>query len=510
MNCQERISVLLTTEGTYPFYTGGVSTWCDRLTHDLPHIDFTVLAVVTNPSPQSKYDLAPNVRELIKVPQWGLLQPAEYSCHQSNSVVLRNLWNTTPQVIAARFKPIFERFLFLLLSPNCDKEELGQLLLKLHSYFQWFDYQKTMNSAEVWNVVQYAVRAAWACRPQPTEQPTLEEVKQVYRLLYHWLMVLHFPVPSADIAHSSAASFCGLPCVLAKLANGTPFVLTEHGVYLREQYLNLRRQVKSFFVRWFLYRVVENVVELNYYFADLVIPVCAYNSRWEKHLGVPQNRIKVIFNGVDPEKFYPCKREKSGRARVSSVGLIYPLKGQLDLIEAAAMLRPQFDNLDVRFYGTPADREYFDSCMGKVAESGLHDCVTFAGSTSEPWKVYNGDELMAFPSISEAFPYALLEAMSSGAAIVATDVGGVREALGDCGLLVPARTQQAMAEAICFLLSSPTTRKQLGQMARARVLKHFTEEQFLRSYASTYSKLRCDRSQQLLPADHPKSEYVCG
>src|SRR5207244_6969781 len=150
MSRQEPISVLLATEGTYPFYTGGVSTWCHRLTHDLPNIDFTVLAVVTNPSPQSKYDLAPNVRELIKVPQWGLLQPAEYSCHQSNSVVLRNLWNTTPQVIAARFKPIFERFLFLLLSPNCDKEELGQLLLKLHSYFQWFDYQKTMNSAEVW------------------------------------------------------------------------------------------------------------------------------------------------------------------------------------------------------------------------------------------------------------------------------------------------------------------------------------------------------------------------
>src|SRR5437870_2141781 len=86
MSRQEPISVLLATEGTYPFYTGGVSTWCHRLTHDLPNIDFTVLAVVTNPSPQSKYDLAPNVRELIKVPQWGLLQPAEYSCHQSNPV----------------------------------------------------------------------------------------------------------------------------------------------------------------------------------------------------------------------------------------------------------------------------------------------------------------------------------------------------------------------------------------------------------------------------------------
>jgi polysaccharide biosynthesis protein PelF len=494
------ISVLLTTEGTYPFYGGGVSTWCHRLTHNLPNIDFTVLAVVSNPSPQPKYDLAPNVRELIKVPQWGLLEPAEYSFHQPASVVLRNLWNTTPQVIAACFKPIFERFLALLFSARCDKEELGRVLLELHSYFQWFDYQKTMSSVDAWNVLRYAVRAAWECRPAATEHPSLAELKQAFRLLYHLLMVLHFPIPRTDIAHASASSFCGLPCVLAKLAHGTPYLLTEHGVYLREQYLNLRRQVKSFFVRWFLYRLVENVVELNYHFADLVAPVCAYNSRWEKHLGVPQNRIKVIFNGVDPEKFYAGMQETSGRARVSSVGHIYPLKGQHELIEAAAMLRPKFDNLEVRLYGALADRQYFDSCVSKVAELGLDDCVRFAGTTKEPWKVYNEADVMAFPSISEAFPYAVLEAMSCGAAIVATDVGGVKEALGDCGLLVPARTPDAMADAISFLLGNSAERKRLGQMARARILNHFTEEQFLNSYESTYSKLLSCRPVQFLPA----------
>lgn len=510
MNDPEAISVLLTTEGTYPFYTGGVSTWCQRLTHGLPDVDFSVLAVVTNPSPQSQYELAPNVREVIKVPQWGQLQPAEYSCHQATSVVLHNLWNTTPQVLAIRFKPIFERFLGLLFSSDCDKEELGQLFLKLHSYFQWFDYQKTMNSLEAWNALQNAVRAAWACRPPPTGQPSLAEVKQVYRFLYHLLTVLHFPIPSADIAHSSAASFCGLPCVLAKLAYGTPYLLTEHGVYLREQYLNLRRQLESFVVRWFLYRVVENVVELNYYFADLVAPVCVFNSRWEKHLGVPESRVQVIFNGVDPEKFSPHRQENSRRARVSCLGLVYPLKGQRDLIEAAAMLKPKFENLEVRFYGTPADREYFESCQGKVAQFKLDDCVSFAGSTTEPWRAYNEADVMAFPSISEAFPYAVLEAMSCGAAIVATDVGGVREALGDCGLLVPARTPQAMADAISFLLSSPAERKRLGQMARARVLEHFTEEHFLKSYSSTYSNLLSGASQEFLPEYRPKSEYVCG
>jgi glycosyltransferase involved in cell wall biosynthesis len=467
----------------------------------LPDIDFTLLAVVTNPSPQAKYDLAPNVREVIKVPQWGLLQPAEYSYHQPVSVVLRNLWNTTPQAIAARFKPIFEQFLALLFSSNCDKEELGRVLLELHSYFQWFDYQKTMNSMDTWNVLQNAVRAAWECRPPATEYPTLAELKQAYRLLYHLLMVLHFPIPSADIVHSSAASFCGLPCVLGKLAKGTPYVLTEHGVYLREQYLNLRRQVKSLFVRWFLYRVVENVVELNYYFADLVAPVCAYNSRWEKLLGVPASRIKVVFNGVDPEKFYPHNHGNSGRARVSSVGHIYPLKGQLDLIDTAAMLRSKFDSLEVRFYGTPADREYFHACRSKVAELELDDCVTFAGATTEPWKVYNEADVMAFPSISEAFPYAVLEAMSCGAAIVASDVGGVREALGNCGLLVPARTPQAMADAISFLLNHATERERLGKMARARVLTHFTEEQFLSSYESIYRGLLPGRPERrFLPA----------
>jgi len=275
-------TVLLTTEGTYPFHTGGVSTWCDHLTRGLRDIDFKILAIVSNPFPQLQYLLAPNVIEVIKVPQWGLLQPAEYSQHQLTSVVLANRWNTTPKIISSRFKPLFERLLALVFSAERDKEELGRTLLDLQRYFQHYDYEKTMNSHEAWHVVQHAARATWERRPAGTEHPTFREIKQAYRLLYHFLVVLHFPIPFVDLTHASAASFCGVPCVLAKLAHGTPFLLTEHGVYLREQYLNLRRQIKSFFVRWFLYRVVQAIVELNYHFADSIAPVCAFNARWEK------------------------------------------------------------------------------------------------------------------------------------------------------------------------------------------------------------------------------------
>jgi glycosyltransferase involved in cell wall biosynthesis len=492
------ISVLLATEGTYPFSRGGVSTWCDRLTRGLPEIDFSLLAVVTNPFEQLKYELAPNVQSVTKIPQWGLLQPAEYSHHHPASKVLSQRWNTNSEIIGTQFEPLFERFLALILAGDCDNTELGSLLLEMQVYFQLHDYTATMNSMRAWELFRQAVTATYSFRPPATENPSFSELKQAYRLLYHLLIVLHFPVPKADISHSSAASFCGIPCILAKLVDGTPYLLTEHGVYLREQYLNLRNYIKSFFVRWFLYRLVRSVVELNYHFADQISPVCAYNARWEEHLGASPERIKVMYNGVDPQKFHRCEGEPNTRPLVATMGLIYPLKGQLDLISATSLLKQKYSNVEVRFYGNASDKGYFDACKKSVCELELEHHVTFAGSTTEPWKVYSNADVMAFSSISEAFPYVVVEAMLCGAAIVATDVGGVREALDDCGLLVPAKSPRQMADAIAFLLDNPAERKRLGHLAQARALEYFTEERFLDAYRTTYNSLAPRCLQQLV------------
>jgi len=498
LNHEDTITVLLASEGTYPFYHGGVSTWCHRLTNGLPNIDFSLLSVVTNPFQQVKYELSPNIVEVLKIPQWGLMQPAEYSRHQPTSTVLRNRWNTTSEAINSKFRPLLEQFLALTFTQNCDKEELGRILLKMQRYFQRHDYPKTMNSPEVWNVVQHAVRATWDCRPPGTENPSVADVKQVYRLLYHMLMILHFPIPVADVTHSSASSFCGISCVLAKLEHGTPYLLTEHGVYLREQYLNLRRQMKSFFVRWFMYRLCQTIVELSLHFADQVSPVCAYNARWEKRMGVEEERIHVIFNGVDPGKFHRVEKEPCDHPVVSTVGLIYQLKGQLDLIDAVGILKPKFPSVEVRFYGTASDPKYFEDCKKKVADQKLEQNINWAGSTKEPWKVYSNADVVAFSSISEGFPYVVVEAMLCGAAIIATDVGGVREATGEAGIIVPAKAPDKMAEAIEFLLSNPQERERLGQMAQKRALDYFTEETFLSNYENTYRKLVAGRNKQRL------------
>lgn len=490
-----RLSVLLTTEGTYPYHKGGVSTWCHALTSKVSDVDFTILAVAMHPYMRPAYELAPGVRTLIAVPIWGTEDPAEYGWYHSAAEFLRCRWQTTSDMVAERFVPAYECFLREARAAPPSLALAAKAVASMHEYFRVFDYQRTMSDRLVWDAFVRVASEGWARAEPDAPPPSLGEFADAWRLLGRLLTVLATPIPRTDLTHSAAAAFCGLPCIVAKLRWGTPFLLTEHGVYVREQYLNLGRSVRSLFVRWFMSGVIGTVADLNYAMADQVSPVCRYNTRWERWRGVPSGRIQVIYNGVDPARFSPAAEgsPRGERPLVVSVGLIFPLKGQLDLIEAAAQLRQTIPNVEVRLYGSASDHAYYAECQARVRQLGLENTVIFAGSTKEPWDVYRRADVVAMASISEAFPYAVIEAMLSGAAIVATDVGGVHEALGPAGVLVEPRNPGALARALADLLTSAGERRTLGVAARARALEYFTEDRFVDEYRTTYRRLAGDQ-----------------
>ena len=484
-----RPCVLLTTEGTYPFAKGGVSTWCHVLTHQLPEVDFKLFAIVANPYQNRHYELAPNIRQVLKVPLWGTDDPVEYGWRFPFSLALTSRLKTTEDAINNRFIPLFKSFLRRVLFADVKPEQLGQILLAIHEYFLDYDYHKTMNSAATWSTFRYLALNYWQ-KQQPSLGVTIAELTEAMRLLYRFLITIHLPVPITDITHSSAAAFCGLPCVIAKLQRGTPYLLTEHGINIREQYLNLNRSIPSLFVRQFLYRLMGAVVKLNFHFADQISPVCEYNARWERWWGVPPAKIKVIYNGADPAKFHPTPPVPKERPLVMNMGLIFPLKGQLDLIEAAVLVRDKIPDVEFRFYGKPSDEEYYAQCQEKVRKYNLEKTINFAGFTSEPWRAYSEADVVAMASISEGFPFAVIEAMLSGATIVSTDVGGVREAIADTGLLVRAGRPQQLGEAILkLLLLPPQERMQYGKRALERSLKLFTQKTFLEEHREAYDRL---------------------
>jgi polysaccharide biosynthesis protein PelF len=478
-----RLSVLLTTEGTYPFSKGGVSTWCHVLSDRLPEIDFTILAIAANPYLDSKYKLASNVKQLIKVPLWGTEDPVEYTWREPFSEAIKAKIATTDNIIAGKFIPLFDRFLNGLLSTDTDIDRLGKLLLAIHEYFLCYDYHQTMTSDRVWFCFKLIVSAS-------AEKVTIGELTEAMRLLYRFLISIHLPIPETDLTHSSAAAFCGLPCVIAKLQRKTPYLLTEHGINIREQYLNLNKSIASPFVRQFLFKLMGAIVKLNFHFADQVSPVCEYNARWERWWGVSPEKIKVIYNGADPEVFRPTPRIPKKRPIVVNVGLIFPLKGQLDLIQAAAIVREKIPDVEFRFYGKASDENYFDRCQELVRKQNLENTINFAGFTSEPWRVYSEADVVAMSSISEGFPFAVIEAMLAGATLVCTDVGGVREAIADTGLMVRASQPEEMAEAILKLLQmSFEERSKYGQLALERSLRLFTQKTFLDEHLESYYQL---------------------
>jgi len=89
-------------------------------------------------------------------------------------------------------------------------------------------------------------------------------------------------------------------------------------------------------------------------------------------------------------------------------------------------------------------------------------------------------------SISEGLPYTVLEAMATGRPVVATDVGGVGEAIGDAGLLVPPRNPSAVADACVHLLTDADERRALGKAARSRVVNLFTAKASFDTYRRLY------------------------
>ena len=124
-----------------------------------------------------------------------------------------------------------------------------------------------------------------------------------------------------------------------------------------------------------------------------------------------------------------------------------------------------------------------------AADLGLTEAVTWAGPVASSREAFAAGQVAALSSISEGMPYTVLEAMMCGRATVSTDVGGVAEAVGDAGLVVPPRDPVAFGRACAELLVDGTRRAELARRGQERARAEFTLERCLTAYRSCYRRL---------------------
>ena len=189
--------------------------------------------------------------------------------------------------------------------------------------------------------------------------------------------------------------------------------------------------------------------------------------------GLPTEKIRVVHNALE-EIGVPAPALPRAALRVGCVSRIDSLKGMPYLVRAFAVLAREHPEAELVIVGDGYGRPDLESL---VRDLGLADCVTMTG-------YYPGDvnemvvsfDIYAFPSLWEGLPYSILEAMRLDRPIVATDVGGISEAIidGSTGILVPKESVEALARALSTLAADPALRQRLGNAARVKFEAEFT------------------------------------
>jgi glycosyltransferase involved in cell wall biosynthesis len=193
---------------------------------------------------------------------------------------------------------------------------------------------------------------------------------------------------------------------------------------------------------------------------------------WSRSYPRVANKIVYVPNGVPPQALAESSAPRE-RGRIVCVANLRAVKGHTTLLEAVALLP---DNLEwtLQLAGDGAERRTLER---KVIELGIAERVEFLGSVDYVERLLSRAELAVLASYSEGLPNAVLEAMSRGVPVVATNVGQLPEVLGTgAGTLVPPRDAAALAEAIRLYLEQPARREQAGSIGRREVANKYSVE----------------------------------
>ena len=203
-----------------------------------------------------------------------------------------------------------------------------------------------------------------------------------------------------------------------------------------------------------------------------------------RSLGVPENKIRVIPNGIDLARFCPGNRHHDARSGliIGTTGRLHPGKGQDTFLKIAATLAVQFPTMRFWIAGeeavTAAENQGFTQHLrAMIRDLGLHGKVDLLGFCNDiPGLLANTDILIS-TSREESFGLSVLEAMACGLPVVVSDVGGLKTLVehNQTGFLIDPDDVPGYVSAVVTLAGQPDTRKSMGQAARKKAMTFSSE-----------------------------------
>lgn len=482
--------VCLILEGSYPYVRGGVSGWTHELIESQPHLNFALVALIPrdDEDPKMRYELPDNVTSFDTVRIQHL--PEGTVLPLAKSQRLLGGLNETLRAITAGAAGIKE-YQHLLDQFGPYRTDLGTAsLLDSEGAFELLSEMYERDFSES-SFLDYF----WSWRA----------------LLAGLFSLSRCELPKAKSYHAVSTGYAGLLAARAKVETGKPVILTEHGIYTNERRIEiatagwlaetssdamtideLRMDLRDFWTAAF-----ANYSRIAYEAADEVVTLYTGNQNAQIADGAPVEKLSIIPNGIDVEKFAANPKALNPESPVVAlIGRVVPVKDIKCFIRAVANLKVRLPHIQAKIIGPrEEDESYVTDCQLLIDYLGIESHIEFTGRLDVAEALPQID-LVVLSSISEAQPLTLLEAGASGTPVVSTDVGACREIifgspqeeppLGEGGLLVPAAHPLALADAMQTLLTDEARYTKCAGVLKKRVETYYHKSDQHAAYRTLY------------------------
>ena len=303
------------------------------------------------------------------------------------------------------------------------------------------------------------------------KRPALRPIWRLARVLREWKPdIVH-----SHMVHANLLARFVRPIASAKVVIGTAHNIQEGGR-----------------LRDWLYRLTDPL-------CDLTTHVCeAGAQRYIRERMVPPHKMRVVYNGVDTERFLPDGQVRLRIRREAEIGkqFVWLAVGRLEapkdyptLIRAFARVSAAREDTLLWIVGDGPLRGQLEALS---REMGLQLGVRFWGLRGDVSNLMNAADAFVMSSSWEGLPNALIEAQACGLPAVVTDVGGNAEIVvkEETGFIVPPQNPDALAEAMLRLMGLPVEmRQQMGRLARQRVEQQFSLDSVVTLWENLYREL---------------------
>jgi glycosyltransferase involved in cell wall biosynthesis len=294
-----------------------------------------------------------------------------------------------------------------------------------------------------------------------------------------------------DVLHLHLFEPTVLGLVVAGLARRPAVVTRHHSDAVHRLPAGPKKSAYSALERW-IGRGARHVIAPSQRVRDVLVGV--EKVRAEKVSLIPYGQVPERFEAIRSRDAAAIRRQLGeGGPLLVCVSRLHPEKGHRYLFEAFARLRPLFPEAVLVLVGTGPDGDALAALAGQL---GIERAVRFLGWRDDALELMWAADLVVHPSLHEALPSAVIEAIMLGRPVVATDVSGVRDVLGaqgEYGFLVPPADAGALERALAEALGALPEARARAQRGRLHVSEYMDAARVAREYVACYRAVVGDR-----------------